>query len=137
MISNKLDAKIIKLNQLLKFKSKEEKLEFDAVIIHLDIMHQIQNLLDNKKMSHADLASALNVSEAFVSKLFSGDKLLNLEKVAQIQSIFGTKFHFNFIHTSVKNSSKKKSVQSKRFKPNVVSSSPSIPYSLAAKSNNQ
>ncbi|MEK6553160.1 MAG: helix-turn-helix transcriptional regulator [Bacteroidota bacterium] len=136
MISNKLDAKNIKLNQLLKFKSKEEKLEFDAVIIHLNIMHQIQKLLDNKKMSHADLASALNVSEAFVSKLFSGDKLLNLEKIAQIQNIFGTKFQFHFSYNTKKNSSKKKSVQSKTSKLNVVSSSPSIPYSLTAKSGN-
>ncbi len=136
MISNKLDAKIIKLNQLLKFKSKEEKLEFDAVIIHLNIMHQIQELLDNKKMSHADLASALNVSPAFVSKLFSGDKLLNLEKIAQIQNIFSTKFQFHFSYNAKKNYFKKKSIQSKRSKPNVVSSSPSIPYSLAAKSDN-
>lgn len=136
MISNKLNAKIIKLNQLLKFKSKEKKLEFDAVIIHLDIMHQIQKLLDNKKMSHADLASSLNVSEAFVSKLFSGDKLLNLEKIAQIQNIFSTKFQFHFSFNSVKNSSKKKSVQSKTPKPNIVSLTPSIPYSLTAKSGN-
>jgi len=136
MISNKLDAKIIKLNQLLKFKSKEEKLEFDAVIIHLNIMHQIQELLDNKKMSHTDLASALNVSPAFVSKLFSGDKLLNLEKVAQIQNIFDTKFQFHFSSNSVKNSSKKRSVQSKTQKLNGVSSSPSFHYGLVAKSGN-
>ena len=108
MSSDKLDIKIKKINDALKLKSHEEKLKFDAVKIHLNIMHQVQELLDKNDMSHSYLAELLNVSEAYISKLFSGDKLLNIEKIAQIQWIFNTKFASNFIKPYKNKSSNKK-----------------------------
>ena len=135
MNSKNNDIKIKKLNDALKFKSKQEKLYFDAVKIHLDIMHHVQLLLDKKDMSHSDLSELLNVSEAYVSKLFSGDKLLNLEKIAQIQWIFNTKFASNFIKPyKNKSGNKKRTVSLSAGRPAYRRDSSG--YSIAVKSNN-
>ncbi len=73
-------------------KTKQEKLEFDANALQLDIMHQIQDLMVAEGISRKQLADLLGKSKSFISQLFSCDKSLNLKTIVQFQEIFNKKF---------------------------------------------
>ena len=126
--------KINELNEALKLKTREEELRFGTTIIHLNLMHQIQKLLDRNKMSHSAFAKNIGVSEAYVSKLFSADKFLNLEKIAAIQKLFNVQIKFGFNYLAKAESKKLKATRSQT---NSVSDSPSYDsynYPMVAKS---
>ncbi|HQF43250.1 MAG TPA: helix-turn-helix transcriptional regulator [Ignavibacteriaceae bacterium] len=89
---SKVDAKIQKLNDLLAFKSSEDKLNFKAIAIQLDILAEVDNIMQERKISRKELADKLGKSKSFISQLFSGDKMLNLKMIAQLQEILECKF---------------------------------------------
>jgi transcriptional regulator with XRE-family HTH domain len=78
-----------RVDQIVGFKSKKEKHEFDLIALHLDIMNKIKCAMDRKRMSQKGLAAKLKVSPSFISQLFSGDKILNLSLINDIKKIFG------------------------------------------------
>lgn len=94
---DKLDEMLEKMNDFLSFDSEKERIDFKASVIQLDILNSIQKLMDQTNMTRAELAKKLNVSPAFVSRIFSGDKLINLKTIAQFQEIFNHKFMPVFI----------------------------------------
>lgn len=90
--NDKVKNRIKELEELLKFDDQEERLELKASIIQLDLLEEVKELMKEKKMSRKALAEKLKKSPSFVSQLFSGDKLLNLKMIAQLQEIFDAKF---------------------------------------------
>jgi len=85
-----------KFKEALDFKYKKEIIEFEAEMIHLDIMHEIQYLMDKYDINRTQLAKFLNVTKGYITQLFSGDKLINLKTLAKIQRIFKIKFSFEY-----------------------------------------
>ncbi|MDP2301915.1 MAG: helix-turn-helix transcriptional regulator [Ignavibacteria bacterium] len=83
--------------ELLVFKTKEEKTGFDKDVLQLEIMHEVQKLMDNEGLSRKELAEKLGKSKSFVSQLFSCDKKLHFGLLTQFQEIFKGKFKFSFI----------------------------------------
>ncbi len=80
------------LCDILGFQDDHEKLEFEAEMIHLDIMHQIRLLMSGRGMTHEVLACELNVSDDDLTGLFSADRLADLRLLARLQRIFGVRF---------------------------------------------
>lgn len=78
------------LLDILGRPSKKEKFEFHKAVFHLDFMGIIQKKM--RYMRKKELAKALNVSPAYVTKLFTGDKLINLDTIVKFQNIFNVKF---------------------------------------------
>lgn len=88
-------------NEVMDFDSifdgdDSEDLKFEEMVINSDVMAVVKNLMKlNKITTNADLASKLNVTPAYISKLFSGDKKFNVTLLAKMQRIFNTRFEIN------------------------------------------
>ncbi|MCP4111357.1 MAG: helix-turn-helix transcriptional regulator [Desulfobacteraceae bacterium] len=84
------DKKILtqELRKILCFNDDDEKLEFEAEMLHMDIMHQVKMLMAEYGMNKNLLAEKLNISNDYLSDLFSGDELVNLKLLAKFQRIF-------------------------------------------------
>jgi len=88
------DKKFIRqqLHGILRFQDDHEKLEFEAEMLHLDIIHQIRLLMSEYGVKRDGLAEKLNISNDEVAQLFSGGKLADLRLLARLQRIFKIRF---------------------------------------------
>ncbi|OQX79671.1 MAG: hypothetical protein B6D61_03185 [Bacteroidetes bacterium 4484_249] len=78
---------------LLLPQTKDEKIEFEAQIIHLDFIARLKDSMDSKGIkTKKELAKLLETSQSYVTQLFSGEKLLNLKLLAKLQSVLDTKY---------------------------------------------
>ena len=84
------------MKEILSFKNDRERLQFEAEIINLDIMHKIQCLMDEHSINKTELARRLNTSKGYITQLFTADKLINLKTLAKLQRIFQVKFDLNY-----------------------------------------
>jgi len=74
----------------------EEDLEFEAMAINSDFVHLVTELMAaNGIKSRAELARLLQVSPAYISKLFAGDKTFNAKLLAKLQRVFHVRFIFS------------------------------------------
>jgi transcriptional regulator with XRE-family HTH domain len=80
------------MQQVLGFQDDQEKLAFEAEMIHLNLMQEVQKLMVQQKMNKKTLAEKLGTSQGYLSQLFSGDKLMNLKLLAKLQRIFHVRF---------------------------------------------
>ena len=89
-----------RFNEIFAFKNAKDKLQFEAEMMHLDIMYEIQCLMEkHENMTKSELANKLVVSKGYLTQLFTGDKLINLKTMAKLQRIFNIKFFIS--HESI------------------------------------
>lgn len=72
------------VHELVGFKSKEEKENFEAVTLQLDFLNVIKEELDNRGITYTDLAKAVNVSKSYISQVFYANKPLSMKLFAKI-----------------------------------------------------
>jgi transcriptional regulator with XRE-family HTH domain len=84
---------------ILGFPSNESRVEHNASIISAKFISEIEELMSNKAkpMKKKDLAVAIGTSAAYISKIFSGDKHINMETLAKIQDVFDIEFKIQAI----------------------------------------
>lgn len=102
-----------RVKNILSFKNDDEKINFEAEIIHIEIINQILQLMEKEGISKSDLADILGTSKSYITQLFNGDKILNLRLLAKLQRVFKIKFKIVYksfenkiINFSLKNVSK-------------------------------
>lgn len=76
--------------------------EFEELMLSMRIISEVDRLLEENNMQKKDLAKALGTSAAYVTQLFSGNKILNLYTVARLQEIFDVDFRINSESRAVK-----------------------------------
>ncbi len=77
---------------LLKLDKEKENIDFRKEIIHfkiIDLLNEVKG-----EMNRSDLADLLNFSKAYITKLYNGEKYMNLEFLAKIEKIFNVEFEF-------------------------------------------
>lgn len=74
-----------------------EEREFDRITYN--ITASIFEFMQEKGVSQKKLAKSLGVSEAWVSKMLSGDTNLTLRTIAKICSVLETHAHFKLNNT--------------------------------------
>lgn len=85
------------INDLLGFDSEEEREEFAAERLQLDILHAVSTQMRRSGLSRSDLAGHLGVSKSYVSQLFAGDTPLNLRTLAKIERALGLRFQASLV----------------------------------------
>lgn len=89
----------------MKLKDKE-RIELEELMIHQQILHQLQHVIDEEEVKKSDLSKILGVSRSYVSQLFHGNKFFNLNLIAKLMIHFGLKFKVQFIDREKKETSK-------------------------------
>lgn len=80
-----------KISEKLKFKNDFDKIDFIADTIQLDLLHQ---LIDGTDLRKTDIAKEMQVSNSFITQLFSGDKRMSLNHLASLIYNFELEFKF-------------------------------------------
>ncbi len=82
------------IQELLLPSSKEDKLTFEAQMIHLNFIAKLTDIMKFKGIkSKKELAKLLETSPSYITQLFSGEKLVNLKLLAKIQEVLGLKYN--------------------------------------------
>jgi transcriptional regulator with XRE-family HTH domain len=77
---------------IFAFKTKEEEIYHESRMIMFRFLSEIEKLCASRNMKKKDLAEAIGTSPSYVTQLFNGDKLLNLETIAKLQKVFNVVF---------------------------------------------
>lgn len=73
-----------RFQKLDDFDSEKEVIEHFKIVTMLAFLSQVQKELDRKKWTRKQLADEIGVSDSYVSQLFRGDKVINLETMVKI-----------------------------------------------------
>ena len=83
---------LTKLNQMLEFKSSNQKAKLEEELLSLKFIATIEELLEQNDVNRSDLANILDSSKSYVSQVFSGDKMINIRILAKIQRALNVSF---------------------------------------------
>jgi len=67
----------------------------EKMMVHFRFMAEVERLMVEQNMNKKQLAQFLNTSPSFVTQLFQGDKVLNLDMIARLQHAFNHTFDIN------------------------------------------
>lgn len=93
MIMKSKNNKLNGFEPILSFKNEEEELYHESRMIMFRILSEVERLCEENGMKKKDLAKAIGTSPSYVTQLFNGDKLINLETIAKLQKVFNIVFH--------------------------------------------
>ena len=69
-----------------------EDIHHDAKILMYRFLSEVERLLDERNINRKELAESIGTSASYITQLFRGNKMLNLETVAKFQKVFDIKF---------------------------------------------
>jgi plasmid maintenance system antidote protein VapI len=64
----------------------------EKMMVHFRFMAEVERLMIEQNRNKKELAQFLNTSPSFVTQLFQGDKVLNLDMIARLQHAFNYTF---------------------------------------------
>jgi ribosome-binding protein aMBF1 (putative translation factor) len=79
-------------NDLLNPKTSAELVSLESRILMARFLHVIETVMEERGIKKKDLAKMINTSPSFITQLFRGTKIINLETLAKIKLAL----HFDF-----------------------------------------
>lgn len=79
-------------NDLFKSRDEKEDIDFQAHMIMFRFLSEIEILTEERKMTRKELAQRIGTSASYITQLYRGNKLLNLETIAKLQKVFDITF---------------------------------------------
>jgi transcriptional regulator with XRE-family HTH domain len=83
-------------------KKQKEDGRFQIEGAKVELAEQIHEVMENKKVSEAELSRRLGVSRAYVNKILQGDVNFTIETLVKIGLALGCKFEFQFVDNTAK-----------------------------------
>lgn len=84
MTSDKIKDLKERFKNLDKFEDHEEEIEHEKMMSMFSFLSDVQKVIDKKGWSRKKLANEIGVSPSYLSQLYSGDKVINLEMITKI-----------------------------------------------------
>ncbi len=78
--------------KLLAQRTPEEVIAHDALLLSARFLSEISILMEQKSINKKMLAEKTGVSSAYITNLFRGNKLLNMEMIARLEKALDLKF---------------------------------------------
>ena len=72
---------------LLKPGSDEENTELEAKLLMAQFLSAFEAAMNKKKLKKKDLAGMIGTSPSYITQLFRGTKIINLETIAKIMIV--------------------------------------------------
>jgi transcriptional regulator with XRE-family HTH domain len=77
---------------MLSFKSEEEKIEHEAQMISYRILSELEKMCDERKIKKKDLAEMTGTSKSYITQLFNGTKSINTYIMAKFENALDISF---------------------------------------------
>ena len=97
-------------NNLLIPGSYEEKVEQESVLLMAQFLSAFEMEMEKKQLRKKDLANMIGTSASYITQLFRGTKIINLETIAKIMTSLD-------LHCEVKITGKKEAGHTCKRKP--------------------
>jgi len=94
---NKKDDIQKTFQELLTPASYEEKIEDEARLIMARFLSEVEKKYKEKGWRRKDLAKKIGTSPSYMTQLFRGTKLINLEMIAKMQDALNIKFNIQSV----------------------------------------
>ena len=94
---NKKDDIQKAFQDLLAPSSYEEKIQDQARLIMAKFLSEVEKKYKEKGWKRKDLAAQLGTSPSYMTQLFRGTKLINLEMIAKMQDVLNIEFNITSI----------------------------------------
>jgi|GEM_PF-1723837 plasmid maintenance system antidote protein VapI len=78
--------------RIFEFDTVEDATMHHAKIIMMKFLQAMEKSMGKNKLNKKTLAGMLGISPSYVTQLYNGDKLINLEMIARIEKAFGIEF---------------------------------------------
>jgi transcriptional regulator with XRE-family HTH domain len=91
--------------KLFEFDTLEDANMHHAKIIMMKFLQAMEKSMGKNKLNKKTLAGILGVSPSYVTQLYNGDKLINLEMIARIEQAFGIEFKVQAVRKTILKSS--------------------------------
>jgi len=82
----------------------QKNLQHDARMIMYRFLSEIERISDEKDLNRKELASLIGTSASYITQLFRGNKMINLETIAKFQEVFDIAFEIKAIPNRVSDS---------------------------------
>lgn len=106
-------------NSFASIDSKED-LEHDARMIMYRFLSEVERIADIKGLNRKELAALIGTSASYLTQLFRGNKLINMETIAKFQKVFNITFDIKAIPNNVEEVSKNHNVNKLNKKQNDI-----------------
>jgi len=77
--------------------TNENDIKHDTLMLMYRFLSEIEKLSDEKNLSRKDLARSIGTSASYITQLFRGNKIINLETIAKFQKVFDIKFEIKAV----------------------------------------
>lgn len=82
---------------LLSNKIDKESSLHNARMIMYKFLSEVERLCDERELSRSDLAKMIGTSRSYITQLFRGNKLINLETLAKLEESLDIEFKISAI----------------------------------------
>jgi len=72
--------------------SSKDELEHNTKMLMYRFLSEIERLAEEKNLNRKELAALIGTSASYITQLFRGTKILNLETIAKFQKVFDVTF---------------------------------------------
>ncbi len=86
--------------KLFEFDTVDDANMHHAKIIMMKFLQAMEISMGKNKLNKKTLAGMLGISPSYVTQLYNGDKLINLEMIARIEQAFGIEFKVQAVRKS-------------------------------------
>lgn len=83
---------MLSFKNIFDFNNISERIEHDRVMHSLYYISEIEKEMERQSINKAELAKKLCTSKSYLTQLWQGDKVLNMEMIAKIQYVLNIKF---------------------------------------------
>jgi len=80
---------------LFENKSYDDEREHRKHMIMFRCLAQVEKLMEDEKITKRDLATLINTSASYITQVFNGNKVINLDFLARVEIAFDKKFFFD------------------------------------------
>jgi ribosome-binding protein aMBF1 (putative translation factor) len=78
--------------ELLSFKSEEDKIELDAKELVFSFLSEFDKAMERNKVSKKELAKSIGTSASYITQLFRGDRTPNFANIAKMKEALNLEF---------------------------------------------
>lgn len=82
---------------LLEPASREEKLELETLMLSARFLSAVEQVCQNRNILKKDLAQMIDTSPSYITQLFRGNKIINMETIARMQLALNVEFEIKLV----------------------------------------
>lgn len=75
----------------------KEDLEHDAKMIMYRFLSEVERVSEEEGLNRKELAARIGTSPSYLTQLFRGNKIINLQTIAKFQKVFDLTFEINAV----------------------------------------